>query len=306
MINRPARWIVLLLSGLLIPLVLISCTMPQIGTQSPTPPGEDPQAIFTAVMETVIADMTRTAAVHTATPSLQPVDPTEAPHTPTPLPTDTPAPSPTATEVIPTATPTLTAPPTADPSDPRTGLGQPTFRDPFDNENNWSFDTNINTSMRVENGKLVMEAFNANFFNGWAFTRPSAQDMYLEIIGEHKTCAGLDRFGMIFRSPVFNEGYLLGFSCDGRYSLWIWDSEKEIRLVEWTASPHILTGEGVQNRFGVKAEGNKISIYANGQLLNEVEDNTYEQGRFGVFVGSARTPGYQTEVDELAYWNLDS
>jgi hypothetical protein len=45
-------------------------------------------------------------------------------------------------------------------------------------------------------------------------------------------------------------------------------------------------------------------MYANGNLLQELNDDTHREGRFGVFVGSANTPNVNFRVDEIAYWDL--
>jgi hypothetical protein len=77
---------------------------------------------------------------------------------------------------------------------------------------------------------------------------------------------------------------------------------QEIYLIEWAESPHILKGEGQVNKIGINADGNRISLYANGNFLAEVRDDSYASGRFGLFVGAAETPGYTVTVDRIAYW----
>jgi hypothetical protein len=72
--------------------------------------------------------------------------------------------------------------------------------------------------------------------------------------------------------------------------------------MDWADSPHILKGPDQINRIGVKADGNRLSLYANGNFLAEVRDDSFASGRFGLFIGSAETPGYTAKVDEIAYW----
>jgi hypothetical protein len=52
------------------------------------------------------------------------------------------------------------------------------------------------------------------------------------------------------------------------------------------------------------ADGKKLSLYANGVLLKEVSDDIHLSGKFGVFVGSVKTPDFTVLVDEMAYWDL--
>jgi hypothetical protein len=74
-------------------------------------------------------------------------------------------------------------------------------------------------------------------------------------------------------------------------------------LVKWTASSAIVTGSNQVNRMGIMTAGNQIALYANGNLLTTVQDDTYIEGSFGIFVGSDQTDDFTIYVDEMAYWN---
>jgi hypothetical protein len=298
-------------------LALSACSLPSFEPLEPEPT-PDPNAQVTAAVQTVVAELTQAAAqletqqaqaTETPLPSPTPSPTEEVQPTPTPLPTDTPAPSPTPTRTpttappTPTATQALTPSPTPLASDPRPGLGSPTFRDTFQDAANWNLWEDDHTSMDIRNGQLIMTAFNPDFWNSWNFTGTRAQNFYLEITGTSEACSGRDRYGLIFRAPENDRGYLYGLSCDGHYSLWIWDGSSEIRLVDWTSSPHISAGPNQTNRIAVLARGNQISLYANGHLLADVSDGTYASGRYGVFIGSAATENYTVRIDELAFWD---
>jgi hypothetical protein len=151
-----------------------------------------------------------------------------------------------------------------------------------------------------------MTARNPDFYNSWILTWPKPTNFYLEAIATSTICAGKDRYGLIFRVPdvSVSEGYLFAFSCDGMYSIWYWDGEKEIDLIDWKASEFIQLGEGKTNRIGVHAEGDKLALYANDNLLANLTDNRLTAGYFGTFVGSALTTNYTVRFDEIAYWDL--
>mgnify|MGYP000082518554 CR=1 FL=1 len=288
-------------------LLLGACTLPATNVPPATSP---PEALFTQAVETIIAQMT----LSVMTPTAVGVDST-------PLPTNTPQPAVTATASpmspaeaaatatatsLPEATATFTSTlaPTLSSSDPRVGLGEPTFRDSMDTAVNWPLYADSHVRFDVQNGQLVMTAFNPDFYNGWMLTWVKPADFYLEITGTHGACAGRDRFGVVFRAPNGNSGYLFGFSCDGRYSLWYWDGNQEIDIVDWQVNSLIQAGEGKSNRMGVRAEGNRLALYANGSLLIEVQDATSASGGIGVFVGAADTANYTARIDELVYWDL--
>jgi hypothetical protein len=280
-----------------------SCSLPVPATPTPEPVSElTPDAIYTAAVQTVIAQLTESAPTPEPTPT-QPLPEATLPAQDTPAPTEpaSPTPLPTATPTYtPTSQPEPTSPPSAE--DPTLNLGSPTWRDTFENDANWPVYADGNALFEVRDNQMVMVSYNANFVNWWLLTPPTIEVFYLEAEGASGACAGRDRWGLFFRAPDYTRGYLFGLSCDGRYALWIFDGAREVYLVEWTDSPHIQKGADQTNRIGVKADGNRLSLYANGHFLTDVRDDSFAAGRFGLFVGAATTPGYTVKVDQVAYW----
>jgi hypothetical protein len=225
--------------------------------------------------------------------------------------TETSPPIPTATEIlaVPTGTATSPPPPTAtlDASDPKAGLGEPTFHDTFNDASNWPLYTDQHVSFEIKDSKLVMTAFNPDFYSGWILPPPVISDFYLEMATETKDCSGKDQHGLMVRAVKTDQGYIgyhYAVSCDGHYTLRRWNGSQYVPLVDWTASDRINAGSNQMNRIGLMANGNKISMYANGSLIGEYQDDTHLEGRFGVFIGSAVTPNFTTHVDEIAYWDI--
>jgi len=228
---------------------------------------------------------------------------TAAPTT-TPEPTSTSTPSPTAAV---TATATLSPTPTQPSTDPRLHLGSPTWQDTFDTVANWPLYEDEHVRFEIEGGLLRMTAFNPDSWDGWMLTWANVGDIYLEMSVTTGDCGGLDHYGLMLRSSSTDKGfvgYLFGLSCNGRYSLRIWNGEAYRTLVGWTQSDRIIQGARATNRIGIWSEGNRLRLYANGSLLTEVTDSTYSTGLFGVFVGSANTRDFTVEVPEIVYWAL--
>jgi hypothetical protein len=269
--------------------------------QAGTPVNLD-DLVATSVGATLAAQPTATPVP--ATPSLVTVE--------TPVSTSPPSATASATLVLPSETPTpsTTASPTisATPAsgDPRTTLGNPTWRDTFANGNGWNIGTDSFTEAKVEDGKFVLTGLASA--DGWRLTWPEVKDAYLEATISTATCQSTDEYGLMFRVPDIhdaNEGYLFGFTCDGRYFLRTWDGEAMKTLIGSTADPAIQAGSDKTNRIGVWAEGNKLTLYANGKRLAEVEDDAFsDKGGFGFFIGARKTDKFTVEADEIAYWDL--
>ena len=281
------------------------------------------------------ADMaTRVAQILTSMPENQEaasVSPTAVIQQPTPVvitlpPVETstlePSQTPTATlestaaltqtpTVVGTSTQTPLPSFTMPPGDPRQRLGTPSSTDSMDNADTWGWPLGPSefSNMEFRDGSLVLTGLKD--VSGWRLPiRPAFANLYIEMTARAGNCTGLDSYGIIFRVPVFNEadrGYLFEVSCDGRYKLWKWDGKVEPNgkatvLISWRPNPAIQPGPNQVNRLGVMSVDDRIILYANGMRLDEVRDNAYPVGYFGVFINPDKTAYFTIAVDEMSYW----
>src|SRR3972149_6008175 len=203
-----------------------------------------------------------------------------------------------------TTTPSATAPAT-NTSTPLAG-GQPTWRDTFPSATGWNLGGDSFTRAEIDDGQFVLTGLSTA--DGWRLTWPEIETAYLEATIRTGTCQGAGEDGLIFRVPDIhepNEGYLFGFTCDGRYFLRTWDGEQMNSLVSATTASAIQAGGEKTNRIGVWAEDDELSLYANGTFLVELQDDTFpDEGGFGFFVGARQTVALTLRSDEIAYWDL--
>ena len=89
--------------------------------------------------------------------------------------------------------------------------------------------------------ELILTALTPGQNDEWGMANISPlKNFYLELIFTTAgQCSGLDRYGVILRAPDPNQGYVFGFSCDGRYRLFIWDGSRYKAIQEWKSSPLI-------------------------------------------------------------------
>ncbi|MBN1231498.1 MAG: hypothetical protein JXA19_06525 [Anaerolineales bacterium] len=190
-------------------------------------------------------------------------------------------------------------------------LGEPSWSDSFDDASNWVEYNDVFIRDHVENGSLVVES--RKNYDTWLVTYPNLDDFQLEAIFTNgETCTGLDRYGLIIRTEIENEqtqsGYLFSFSCDGQFSIRKWDTEESTLkyILDWTYTSVINTGPGADNHMGIKADDYTLSLFANGILLGQVEDDDFYDGKFGVAVAGPNTSGFTVFVDKIAYWAIDN
>ena len=209
------------------------------------------------------------------------------------------APSPAAAAPQPTAQPVT--------GDPALVLGRPSGVDNFDNANNWSEFNNRCYTSQITGGQFVMTANGIPQFSCWEFSWPKLDNFYLETtLRMPQTCDPQDRFGVIFRAPDTNRGYLYGLNCAGQYSLSLWDGQQTTNLVSPTRSTAILNSPGAVNRLGILAFGEDISLYANGVYLTTITDMTYlNPGLIGYFVRAATENPFTVSYDQIRVWSLE-
>jgi hypothetical protein len=195
--------------------------------------------------------------------------------------------------------------PTQPLNDPALTLGTPTWKDSFDNGDNWPLGVDKYVDLKVGSGSLQMVGLTSK--NGWRLSRQKATNFYLQLTGKMSTCSGADQFGLFFRVPnlsLADRGYLFGISCDGKFALRKWNIDVMTVLENWKTSDAILKGSNQINRLGVMAKGSEIKLYINGVLVDTIKDTSFSQGYIGLYVGSKETKNLTAVLDEIAYWVL--
>lgn len=192
------------------------------------------------------------------------------------------------------------------------GLGPPTYQDDFEEDRNeWYLGRDDEISFEIEDGRLVLTAYEAVGDRWRVVNEPALDDFYLEMTVETgEDCSGKDSYGFLVRSPdendpVIDTGYVFGFSCDGHYRYYRMDGGVYTGLANWTPTAQLETGPGQTNTVGVRAQDSTFQIHINEVMVEEFSDNAYTSGRFGLFVRTVDSPEFQVQVERLAYWLLE-
>lgn len=211
---------------------------------------------------------------------------------------------PTATIELATATPSETATITATPTDVVSSLGTPTWKDEFNVSKSWYLQDDAYTVIDIVDGSLVLTSLQAATWTGWSLHYNQLENFYLEGKINLPTCNAADRYGLVFRSPDYIQGYFFGVSCNGQYNLSMYNGSKFVTIIPWTPSGAVLTGANAQNKVGVKAIGDKITLSINGTELQTITNADYKKGTFGAFIAAVNTPGFTLKMDDISYWTL--
>jgi hypothetical protein len=187
-------------------------------------------------------------------------------------------------------------------------LGPADWTDNFDSGANWFGLNTDEVSFVFDDGMLRMRAKVADAGDFWGLSnRPDLENFFIQAVFETgDACSGLDRYGLLVRSPEPNAGYVFNVSCNGQFRIYEWDGENYNQLHGWTASTAIETGPNAENKVGVWADGNDIKLYINDILVAELDVDIYDEGQFGLLVGSVNTAPFDVYVDTISYWILDN
>ena len=206
-----------------------------------------------------------------------------------------------------TAEPTVSA--TVESDDPAVYLGEAFWTDEMDTAEFWPSGSDDFTSAEFGNGKLSITALNE--INGWRIaSTPVLGDAYIEADVKMGACKETDGYGFIFRVPEntgYNQGYLFGITCDGRYSIRKWnglsgENGTMINLQYYKTSAWINKGKDQSNRIGVMMLGDRLVMFVNGEKVGEVTDDAYSTGFFGLYINRDKTEKLNILVDSVSYW----
>ncbi len=269
--------------------IMFVVLLPACGPAATLTPTPDVNLAYTQAAQTVITDLTRNAP--SATPPLPPATPTLIilpSSSPTPTETSTPPPA-----------------PTSPPDDPALTLGEPTWLDSFDSKANWTLFDNECFRNDIRNSKFELLGKGIGYVC-WTITWPVIQNFYLETtVQTIDSCPVSNYFGLFFRSPSNDQGYLFGVTCDGNYALWTWNAQQGGYVVKPAHSTEFLPGPNQINRLGVMVKGDQLSLFINGVMQTEIQDAVYTQaGKFGLAIYAIKDNPFAVLFDQIAYWDL--
>jgi len=230
----------------------------------------------------------------------------------TPLPPGATPPVPTVTRTpVPSATPPLTAiaqPPTGTPAPTESptplALGASLYEDDFTQPKQWNLGEDNVQRTAIAGGQLSITLKVADRFTFIYNLTRRARDFYAIATGAAADCRFRDRYGLLFRVQNGSNYYQFEVDCDGRYRLSKVVDETLTPLRDWTPSDSVRSGSGVSNDLSVRAEGDNLEVFANGQSLWKLTDTTYAEGGFGLYAGSGVSETYTATFDDLRVWEI--
>jgi hypothetical protein len=282
------------LAFLLVSVGLIpACNFPA----SSTAPVVSTEALFTQAAQTIIARLTKTAPPAEITPKSPP---TELPvGTLPPAATQTPQPEMTSTGAetpIPTPTVEKTAVVTSTVTEAPAEI---LFEEDFEQGTGWHTDQNDSFGFEFVDGgyRIYVNIINAPV---WSIREMDEVDVRLEVDASRTAGPDSGYYGLVCRHRDEDNYYALVISPDGTFGI-AKNEDGEFNFLEEGITPaNVIHGGNEVNRVRADCIGDRLTLYANGQNLAEIQDDDFDSGDVGLIAGTRGQEGLEALFDNFA------
>ncbi|MDY7075369.1 MAG: hypothetical protein SXV54_00460 [Chloroflexota bacterium] len=164
------------------------------------------------------------------------------------------------------------------------------FQDGFEgSDSGWGTDQSEEFRRGYERDEYFIELFEANWFT-WAYPGMEFYDVSVEIEAYPVSDSQDGHFGVLCRHVDVDNFYYFAISADGYYAIFRRVDGRDLETLigdgdGMLPSSAIKTG-GQTNHIVAVCQGDDLSLYVNGELLETVTDDTHAQGDVGFGAGS--------------------
>jgi hypothetical protein len=138
---------------------------------------------------------------------------------------------------------------------------------------------------------------------GWAVGGPLVSDFDLELEARPSASENVD-YGLLYRFQDAENHYRFGVGTDGYYFIGVVRDGEMTPIRTWQQWPHVRRGDET-NRLQIRCEGPICRFYINGEFTAEVTDNTFLEGRIGIWAESFSEHPLGVTWSGLRIWEID-
>jgi hypothetical protein len=189
---------------------------------------------------------------------------------------------------------------------PLPGARRTLFHDEFvqGSTGNWLLESDELGSSVIVPEQMLIELNAPNVIQYTTLTEPAFSDFILEVEAGLNNGSLASSYGVLFRMQGPEEFYRFSVTGDGMYIL-----ERHgrngavVRFTEnWRGDAGINKGHGSSNILKIEADGPRIAVYVNDNLLEEVRDDSLRAGKVALSAGTFDGAGIQAFFDNLAVY----
>ncbi len=176
------------------------------------------------------------------------------------------------------------------------------YEDDFsDSFGGWDDAFDAYTTKQYGNNRYQIEVTASNLV-AWGLANRDVADFEVQVEARREDGAEDNSYGLLFRFEDRNNFYRFDISGDGFFLVSKFVDGNWNTLVDWTEAPNLNTELGADNILKVSAFGPNITVWANGQPLATVEDDSLAHGNFGFFASTFGEPYIWVSYDNLKMW----
>lgn len=227
-----------------------------------------------------------------------------SPATETPQTTPTVRPRAATSTALPTETATATPTPLpAETPDPNARVGDTLLEETFSGGTGWGWGYRDDTvTIAAERGVVRAQVQEGD--SGWRVSLgPDIAfiDQQSTLTIANTVCEDADEVGLAFRAGLDEangklNGYVFKITCGGKFGVDVVRGSQPSTLVGWTPSEAIRSDE---NALRVWVSRGEMNFFINDQFVGAIRDNTYTEGRLGLYVRDRSGGGLDVAFTEL-------
>ncbi len=182
---------------------------------------------------------------------------------------------------------------------------EPIFADDFsDASSGWEVFDNSLTSANYVEGSYRISLLQKNK-EKWALANQDFGNVAIEVDATYMGGTADNSFGVVCKFQDIKQYYAVVISSDGAYMIQkrVGGSYQRLTGEYFQLSDQIKPGTRV-NRLRVECGQDYLALYVNQELVNRVEDSTYNQGDVGLIVTTYGEPGLTVSFDNFEVYPL--
>ena len=177
------------------------------------------------------------------------------------------------------------------------------FQDGFDNpRSGWGEDQCEEFERGYEDGEYSVVLHEPNWF-AWTYPGEQFDSVSVEVDVYLASGSQDSHFGVLCRHVDVENFYYFAISADGYYAIFRRVDGGDLEILTgdgngMAPSLAIRTGEQA-NRILAVCQGDELSLYVNGELLEAVSDDVHTQGDVGIGAGSGSEGDIRVQFDDF-------
>ncbi|MFZ3071114.1 MAG: hypothetical protein WA110_08350 [Anaerolineaceae bacterium] len=184
--------------------------------------------------------------------------------------------------------------------------GKVLYEDDFsDPSSGWDQYSGSNATNDYHEGSYQIKV-QETYFDQWALAHRDFENIVITVDATKISGSDDNNFGLLCNYQDMQHFYMLLISSDGNYIIQKMSPDGLIRLSSDWFEPSEAINKGVStNHLKAECGGGSLALYANDDLVGQVDDADYTSGDIGFLVGTYGEGDVQVSFDDLVVTELD-